>query len=125
VRFIAVAACAAMLVAPAFAAAAPGDVNADAYYRKGKALMARGPLALLSGDVGTMKAQLMDATQRVRAENLAAKARGAPLYCPPAQGKIGASFVIDGLGAIPEARRKRMTLVDGWRDILVRTYPCR
>jgi len=33
--------------------------------------------------------------------------------------------VIDGLGAIPEARRKQLNLVQAWREILIAKFPCR
>lgn len=121
-RHCLIAVAATMLTAPAVAA--PGDVNADTFYRKAKGLMAKGPLALMSADIKPMKAQLGDATKRVRAENHAAKERGKPIYCPPERGSVGPKFLIDGLGAIPEARRRQMTLAEGWRQILVDKYPC-
>ena len=108
---------------PAFAA--PGDVNAQAFYAKALALKKKGPMALFSGDIKPMKTQMMDAGTRVRAENQAAKARGAPLYCPPAKVKADVSFVLDGLGAIPESRRKQLTLTQAWREILIAKFPCR
>lgn len=112
------------LAAAAPALSAPGDVNADAFYKKATALKAKGPLALMSGDLKPMQQQMADAGKRVRAENLAAKSRGKALYCPPEKGGAGVDFVLDGLGSIPEQRRRQMTLVQAWRDILVRKFPC-
>ena len=109
--------------APAFAA--PGDVNAQAFYAKALALKKKGAMALFSGDVKPMKAQMMDAGTRVRAENLAAKQRGAPLYCPPAKVKADVNFVLDGLAGIPQSRRQQLTLTQAWREILITKFPCR
>lgn len=123
-RRICLAAFAALAIAGP-AAAAPGDVNAQTFYAKALALKNKGAMALFSGDVKPMKAQMMDAGTRVRAENLAAKQRGAPLYCPPAKVTADARFVIDGLATIPQSRRQRLTLTQAWREILVAKFPCR
>ena len=114
----------AVLALAAPAAAAPGDVNAQVFYAKATALKAKGAMALFSGDIGPMKAQMQDAGNRVRAENIAARKRGAPLYCAPANAKGNVQFVMDGLAAIPEARRKQLTLVQAWREVLIAKYPC-
>lgn len=107
------------------AAAAPGDVNAQAFYAKTMSIKAKGAMALFSGDVKPMKAQIEEAAARVRAENLAAKARGKPLYCPPTGLKGGAGFVIETLGTVPEGRRRQLTLVEAWREAMIAKYPCR
>ena len=114
---------AALAVAPA--AAAPGDVNAQAFYAKAMSIKAKGAMALFSGDVKPMKSQMEDAAARVRAENLAAKARGMPLYCPPTGLKGGAGFVIETLGTVPESRRRQLTLVQAWLEAMIGRYPCR
>lgn len=117
---------AAAIAAASSASAAPGDVNAQAFYAKALSLKAKGPLALMSGDIKPMKAQMTDAGNRVRAQNLAAQKSGKALYCPPASAKgAGAGFVIDGLAAIPDARRKQLTLTEAWREILISKFPCR
>lgn len=114
----------AVLIVPMPAYAAPGDVNAHAFYSKAMALKAKGAMALFSGDVKPMKAQMQDAGARVRAENIAAKNRGNPLYCPTKGAKGGVQFVLDGLGKIPENRRRQQTLVQAWREVLVTRFPC-
>ena len=114
----------AALAAATPALAAPGDMNADAFFSKAQALKSKGPLALMSGDLKPLQAEIQAASQRVRAENLAAKKRGKAIYCPPAKGSAGVDFVIDGLAAIPEGRRKQITLTQAWREIMVRKFPC-
>jgi hypothetical protein len=114
----------AALAAAVPVAAGPGDVGAQAFYAKAMALKAKGAMALFSGDVKPMKAQMLDAGARVRAENLAAKKRGSPLYCPPAKAKGGVDFVLDGLGKIPESRRRQLTLTEAWREVLIARFPC-
>ena len=123
-RWITVASTALAIAAPAIAA--PGDVNAQIFYAKAKALEAKGPLALMSGDLKPMRDQMLDAGKRVRADNLKATAAGKPLYCPPKDRKgAGADFVIDGLAKIPESRRAKLTLAQAWREILVVEFPCK
>lgn len=122
-RLIQFTALAALAVA-APASAAPGDVNAQAFFARAMALKAKGAMALFSGDIKPMKTQMQDAGTRVRAENIAARKRGVPLYCPPAKAKGDAKFVIDGLAAIPEAHRKQLTLTQAWREVLIAKFPC-
>jgi hypothetical protein len=72
-------------------------------------------------------AAMKDAGQRVRDENEAATKRGAPIYCvTEAQRKKGMTpqMIVDMLGRLPEAHRKRVTLVQAWRTALIREYPC-
>lgn len=110
------------------AIAAPGDVNAHGFYVSAKSLLAKGMGAMFDGRRKPMMAQFRDAAASVRAENEAAKAKGAPLYCvSEAQRKKGMSpqFIVDRLGAIPEPERRAMSLKTAWRGIMVRTYPCR
>lgn len=113
---------------PGAAFAAPGDVNAHNFYVSAKSLVAKGMGAMFDKRRKPMTAQFRDASLAVKAQNDAAKAKGAPLYCvSDAQRKKGMSvqFIVDQLGAIPEPQRRIMTLKDAWRTILVRNYPCR
>ncbi|MFA9199788.1 MAG: hypothetical protein ACEQR8_01190 [Cypionkella sp.] len=116
----------AALAIAAPAVAAPGDINAHAFYTKAVALKKKGVMALMSGQLKPMMAQMEDAGKRVRAQNLAATQAGKALYCPPAQRKsAGAQFVIDKLAAIPENRRRQLTLTEAWREIMIGEFPCR
>lgn len=106
-------------------AAAPGDVSAHEFYTNALALKKKGVLAMVSGKLPAAKSQFKDAMTRVRDDNLAAKARGTPKYCPPEKGSITVDGLLGGLAAIPEPRRRTISLTDAWREILVSRYPCR
>lgn len=74
-----------------------------------------------------MMVQMKDAGERSRSANLAAKAAGKPLYCPP-EGlgqKMGARQVMAMLGRVPEGERRSLSLGEAWKRALSREYPCR
>ena len=117
----------ALILVPAAAQAAPGDVNAQSFYLDAKDLSAKGMKAMFDKRTRPAMAAMKDAGERVRDENEAAKSRGAPIYCvSEAQRKKGMTpkLVIGMLGRVPEAQRKRSTLTQAWRAALVRDFPC-
>lgn len=121
-----------LLAAPALlwtaaASAAPADVNAQAFYADARALEAKGLGAIFDKRLKPMIAQMKDASTRTRSANLAAKAAGEPLYCPPESTKRGMSSqqVIAILGRLPESERRSLTLVEAWRRAMAKEYPCR
>lgn len=117
---------AAFVAAPALAA--PGDVNAQAFYRDARDVMGGGMAALLDPRAPAMAYQLKDASARVRAENAAAAARGKPLFCVPdsVRGKpVSPQTIIDKLASVPESQRRKSTLTQAWRTVMIRDYPCR
>ena len=109
------------------AQAAPSDVNAQGFYASAVALQNKGMAAMFDKRTRPLMAQMKDAGARARAENLAAKAAGRPLYCVPESTKkgMGAKQVIAMLGRLPESERRSATLVEAWKKALVREYPCR
>ena len=109
------------------ASAAPGDANADIFYRDAQALMAKGVGAMFDKRTKPMMADMKAAGQAAKAENEAATARGKPLYCvPEVQRKkgLGVQRAIDMIGRIPAEQRRTMTLKAAWRSALIREYPC-
>ena len=116
-----------LLLIPVAAQAAPGDVNAQSFYLDAKDLSGKGMSAMFDKRARPAMAAMKDAGQRVRDENEAATKRGAPIYCvTEAQRKKGMTpqMIVDMLGRLPEAHRKRVTLVQAWRTALIREYPC-
>lgn len=114
----------------AFGAAAPAraaaPIDVATFLAKVAALKAKGPLALMSSDVGLLKREGQAAGEALRTEGRQRAANGQPpLYCPP-QGKasIGSNELIAGLQRIPPAQRG-MSLKDGMRRVLIAQYPCR
>ncbi|QWC56641.1 hypothetical protein F7D01_05620 [Erythrobacter sp. 3-20A1M] len=118
---------AALALVPAMALARPADMNADTFYVASVELLGKGMGALLDKRTKPMMAAMKDAGAAVKAENDAAAKAGRPLYCVPESAKkkgVGPRFVVDRLGAIPQQRRRALTLRQAWREILVREYPC-
>lgn len=127
-RLLAIAAAAGSLAAPAFAAPAPSDVNAQAFYANAQALEAKGMGALFDKRLKPMMAQMKDAGTRARAANLAATNAGKPLYCVPETARkkgLGSKEVVAMIGRVPESERRSITLYEAWKRALVRDYPCR
>ena len=117
----------ALILAPAAAHAAPGDVNAQEFYLEASELMDKGMAAMFDKRTKPRMAQLRDAGERAKVANDAAVKRGKPIYCvSDAQRKKGLNpqMAMRMLGAVPEAQRKRSTLAQAWRAALVREYPC-
>lgn len=124
-RTLVIAAAATLLAAPAHAA--PEDVNADGFYLAASDLMGKGMRAMFDQRTRPMMAQLKAAATAVKAENLAATAKGAPLYCvPPVARKkgMGVQDVVARLGRLPQAQRRASTLRQAWRAVLIRDFPC-
>lgn len=110
------------------ALAGPGDVNAQSFYEQASVVKNKGMAAMFDSRTKALTEQMKDAGQRVRAENEAGKARGAPLYCvPDAARKKGLKpeQILAMIGRIPEQDRRQITLAQAWRRALIREYPCR
>ena len=109
------------------AAAADGDVNADAFYRDARALMAKGMGAVFDKRTRPMMANMKAAGLAAKAENDAGTKAGKPVYCVPAAARkkgLGPQEMVEKLGRLSESQRKAMTLKQAWRAALVRDYPC-
>lgn len=113
----------AAITLPAIAHAAA--MNADSFYDRAVVLEKKGMAAMFSKDLKPLMNEMKAAGAAVKAENEAAKKAGKPLYCPPAKGgKMDAKQVIAAFGAIPENRRKAMTVKAAWKEIIVKKFPC-
>ncbi|HUQ13807.1 MAG TPA: hypothetical protein VM055_05975 [Novosphingobium sp.] len=106
--------------------AAPGDMSAATFLAKADALKARGPLALLSGDIGKLKAEGMAAGQAYRERLQADKAAGRPPHsCPPRGGSVNSNQILTHLRTYTPAERARTTMKTAIADYFAKTYPCR
>ena len=114
-----------VLLAASPVVAEPGDMSAAAFLGKADALRAKGPMALLSGDIKVLKAEGQAAGLAYRARLKADKSAGKPPHsCPPAKSKINSTQVIEHLRAYPAAARTRTTMKAAIADLMVKTYPC-
>ena len=112
---------AALLLASSTAFAIP----ATTFLARADVLMAKGPLALFSSDVGLLKTEAAHAGAELRAERLALLAQHKPTaYCPPAKSGISSDELIKGLHRIPAPELARLQFKDAFRLILAQKYPC-
>jgi len=117
---------AALILLSLSGAAAAQSMNADAFYKRAVALKAKGPLALVSGDLKPMMREANATGLHVRSARLATlKAGKQPRYCPPEGAKrMGPEEFIAALGKIPAAERSRIDLSEAMTRILARKFPC-
>ena len=109
------------------ASGAPGEISAHSFYAVAKELADKGMGAMFDKRTKPMIAHMKAAGKTVKTENEAATKRGRPIYCVPDSARkkgAGPKFVLEGLEAIPERRRRQLTVTQAWREILVRKYPC-
>lgn len=109
------------------APAAAQSMPLPTFLAKAAALEKKGAMALFSGDMKVLKAEMQGSAAALRAERLAAaKAGKAPVYCPPEKGApMNSDEILAYFRSIPEAQRARMTTRDGFRGMMARKYPCR
>lgn len=99
----------------------------NTFLEKATRLESRGPLALLSSDLGLLKTEIQNSAPRLRNERLAAERAGRrPAFCPPAQGgaSLNSSEILQHFRSIPPAQRANMQVIDGMRSLMARKYPC-
>ena len=108
-------------------AAAAQSMNAEVFYKRSSALVAKGPMALFSrGEIKLLMGEVQNAGKAVRAKRLADVAAGRPpLSCPP-QGKqsMDSNEFMKRLGAIPPAERARIDMTEAMTRITAAGFPC-
>ena len=114
-----------LAVAPASAANAQ-NMPLNQFLAKATALEKKGPLALMSSDLGRLKKEIENSAKQLRGERLAAKAAGRPqAFCPPEKGgSMNSNEILRYFRSIPPAQRERMRTKDAMRSLMVRKYPC-
>lgn len=110
--------------ASAPALAAPGDMSVATFIAKADALRAKGPLALLSGDINLLKAEGTAAGQAYRARLAQERTSGKPSSCPPQGARITSTELLAHLNAYPAPARPRTTMRTAMADYFVRKFPC-
>jgi hypothetical protein len=99
------------------------------FLAKADALKAKGVLALMSSDVGLLKAEMKAVGETYRADILAARAAGKPPHsCPPPKGDKRASMTSDELLAelrkVPAAQARTMEVKTAFYAMMKRKFPC-
>jgi hypothetical protein len=99
-------------------------MDAETFYVKAVALKKKGMGMMFSKDLRPMARLFETAADSVKAENERAKAAGAPLYCAPKKYRLTADQFIAEFGQIPQERRRKQTVREAWREIVIRRFPC-
>ncbi len=107
-----------------FCAVPAQAMDAETFYVKAVALKKKGMGMMFSKDLRPMARHFEAAADSVKAENEKAKAAGAPLYCAPKKYRLTADQFIAEFGQIPQERRRKQTVRDAWREIVIRRFPC-
>ena len=115
---------AAAVLVPSMASAQ--SMNAERFYKRSKALIAKGPLALLSrGEINALMTEAGSAGKVARMQRLAAVAAGKPpRACPPEKSSMNSDEFMQRLAAIPAAERSRITMTEAMTRITIARFPC-
>ena len=107
------------------ALAAPGDMSVGAFLAKAEALKKKGPLALMSRDVGLLKGEVQASGQSYRERIKADKAAGRkPHSCPPEKASMNSDDLLAHLRSYPAASRKSVSMNQAFSDLMKTRYPC-
>lgn len=113
----------ALIALPATLASAQ-SMPVSAFIAKAEALRKKGPFALMSRDMGVLKAEIGNSSKLLRAETQAAAKSGRQLeICLPAKASIKSNELIAYLQALPAAQQT-MPFHHGFRGFVKTKYPC-
>jgi hypothetical protein len=94
------------------------------FLSKADALKKKGPLALLSGDIKVLKAQIQNSAKGLRADEIAAaKAGRQPVTCMPKQIALNSDEILGHFRSIPPAQRN-LTVKAAFAGLMQKKYPC-
>jgi hypothetical protein len=99
-------------------------MDAETFYVKALALKKKGMGAMFSKDLRPMAQLFETAADSVKAENEQARAAGKPLFCAPKKYRLTADQFIAEFSRIPQERRRKQTVREAWREIVIRRFPC-
>jgi hypothetical protein len=99
-------------------------MDAETFFVKAVALRKKGMGAVFAKDLKPMIRVFEEAAKSVKAENEAARAAGAPLFCAPKKYRLNAEQFIEEFSQIPKERRQAQSVRDAWREIVIRRFPC-
>jgi hypothetical protein len=103
------------------------SMNAEMFYKRSTALIAKGPLAMFSrGEIKALMTEGQAAGKAAREQRLADLAAGKPRRsCPPSGSQsISTGEFMKRLGAIPAAERARINMTEAMVRITNARYPC-
>ena len=107
------------------ALAAPSDMSVAIFLGKAEALRAKGVSAMLSSDIGLVKAAATSAGQDYRARLVNERAAGHPSSCPAARTKMDSKQLISHLKTYPVSARPQISMRQAMSDYFIRNWPCK
>lgn len=94
------------------------------FLAKAEALKKKGPLALLSSDIGLLKSEIQKSAKSIREEQTAAKKAGKKLpYCMPDKASFNSDELLAHFQSIPPAQRSQPVRA-GFAGLVRKKYPC-
>ena len=109
----------------ALAASPAMAMPAATFLAKADALKAKGPMALFSSDLGSLKTELNRAFAELKTERLARVAQHKPpRSCPSPKSSMTSDELIKSMHAIPAAELATMQVKDAVIRVLEQKYPC-
>jgi hypothetical protein len=112
-----------LIVAPVAAAEAQ-SMPVSQFLAKADALKKKGPLALFSGDIKLLKAEVQNSGKALRADEIAAaKAGRQPVTCMPKQVSMNSEEILTHFRSIPAAQRG-ISVKAAFASLMQKKYPC-
>ena len=105
--------------------AADGDMSVATFLEKADKLKKKGAFALLSSDMKVLKREATASGAAYRAKLKADKEAGrTPHSCPPEKGALNSDELLAHYQSYPASQRSRVTVRQGFFDLMKKRYPC-
>lgn len=112
------------LLATALVATSASAMDVATFLAKAEALMKKGPMAVFSGDIGLLKAEMKTGFTQLRSEQVAARKAGRkPASCMPAKVGVSPNELLGHLRSIPASQRG-MPMKEALGSWMQKKYPC-
>ena len=94
------------------------------FLAKADALQKKGAMALFSGDIGKLKAEVVNSGKQLRAEQEAARKAGRkPATCMPEKASVNSNELLAHFRSMPPAERS-MPVKAAFAGLMRKKYPC-
>lgn len=115
---------AALAAASPLAPASAQSMPISEFLAKADALQKKGPMALFSGDIGKLKAEVVNSGKQLRAEQEAARKAGRkPATCLPEKANVTSTELLAHFRAVPPAERG-VPVKTAFAGLVRKKYPC-
>jgi hypothetical protein len=109
-----------LLATPAIA-----EMSVATFLAKADGLKAKGMLAMVSPDMGIIRAEMKTVTTDYRTQLHADRAAGRkPQSCPPPQSKMDSEELMGYFRAIPAPQRPKLSVKTAFYGLMKKKYPC-